>query len=93
MPVLEEFAVVCLSLNSWAPMKELSRAGFDIVKNLHVDYGNRQYRAVLHLWCAVEQRVKAALDLASTRFGALAPPSPLAEAIVAQWVPSSPWAP
>ena len=54
-------------------MKALSFEGFDVKDNRIIDYGNRQYRAVLHMWCRFQPVIRRALECASISFGALCP--------------------
>ena len=62
---------MCLSSTSWGQMKALSNAGYDVVRNRAVDYGNVQYRAVLLMWCMLEPRILAAMEDAAQAFAAL----------------------
>ena len=56
-------------------MKALSFEGYDLKDNRVIDYGNRQYRAILHMWCRFEPSILQALERASSSFGALCPHS------------------
>jgi hypothetical protein len=48
-------------------MKDLSHLGFDVVRNRKIDYGNFQYRTVVHLWCACDSRIRDHLALAARK--------------------------
>jgi len=73
-PVLEEWATSMASLagQSYADtVKEHTFEGYDVHKNRVVDYGNRQYRAVLHLWCYYCPDIVHHCERAATAFEAL----------------------
>ena len=46
------------------------------MNNRPIDYGNRQYRIILHLWCHYRPNIMKALDRASASFEALSIHSP-----------------
>ena len=75
VPVFERFAMQCHNVHlagvSWQPFKDLSFEGYDLVRNVPVDYGNFQYRAVLLMWCMLEPRIEWAMVVAARVFGAL----------------------
>ena len=35
--------------------------GYDVMKNRIIDYGSRQHRIILHLWCRLDSRIDSAL--------------------------------